>query len=1317
MAAPGFGGQGHCLVLRNPEPSRYATVSIRRPIPLERNLVLSFDYRAEIEAGKDAAYVGILLFAGDKQFFGSVPFVSEWRHADVPIGTFHPTTGGTLAAGMTFDRINLYVRAKGDETARMHLWLDNVRLSIKTAEGALSDKVRVSNANPPLLNWPRSAGKTIVAWSRDPAFPEAGTTKATAARNWHFPQKPLEPGTWYWRVWTETDLTDGWSETQRVVIPAEAHRFPAGAVAVDALSRRPHPRLVDRTAGAPKPEEIPALVKQAEGFYRQGVPEDCPIWKEGDPRWPTWIDWYGLAHGKITSATGMRLQRISRIAMLTGDAKVLAWTKEMAFKAAAWDPEGGSTMRRGDIGAHHFLRGLNWAYDALYNDLTPEERTRLRDALVARANQFWNGLNPFRGTEENNHAWLQAFGLAESGLVLLGERPEAAEWAQYVLDLYVGRFLCCLGYQGDNNEGISYWGYGLSFVIDYADMMKRICGIDLFRHPWLAQTARFPIYTAPPAAWAVSFADTGMPNHGVRGPAQAPHVLNLAGHTGDHYALWYGGARAPVAGVAPRPPVDLPQSIHYKFIGWSVFNTSLVDGRDGVTFAMRSGPFYAGHQHDDQNSFVVHAYGEKLAIDGGHYDWYGSPHFKAYSTLTRAHNTLLVDGKDQAHMQRGADGRIAAWFDSPGYSYTVGDASDPELYAGRVKRFDRRALFLRPGLVVIHDVLQAAGEPARWDWLLHTVADIATDAGSQSFALTSGRASLSGRFLAPAGLDLKVTKGYPVEPVDGYSTRPIPPERYVHEWTLTATPSEKRAAEDFLAVLRVAPAAAEDGRVGERGGGRMGEWESGRVGDRAGTRAAAAARQTSADAAGLRTVPPAAATGPSDAAAPLLAPPPTATDKESPMPTLRASARLLPLAAAFSLAAGAPATPAGPAQAITAVPARGGFAARVVEGNTTHLVLSRGRDAAGPLSAAGLQTDGLVACASTTAAGLLAGGFAAEARSLAQGGKPLFEANRPVTLSLLATPEGWLVNVSCTEATALSLPCSARPKAVLLNGKSAGARFDAKRQTLSVRVEAGTHVIAYGPRPAEVVSHSLEKVAVRIGGRPQFLEGFAQRRADGLACHAWGAVEVPAADFYTFAVDADGQPRLSCDGRPLDTRAKAWLAAGRHQVTLTWRGALRAVEVKGAGTKVRPAEMLPKAFEPAAGCLRVEAEKVVAEGEVKGRVVEKVAASGGTAHCNWDTPGQWAEWEFEVTREGDYTLLVRGASEDAEVLRSLLLDGKPLFADGGVFRLAGTGGWCRTTNDWRYFRLPGKVRLTAGEHRLRLEQMSGSMNVDLFAWE
>jgi hypothetical protein len=457
--------------------------------------------------------------------------------------------------------------------------------------------------------------------------------------------------------------------------------------------------------------------------------------------------------------------------------------------------------------------------------MTPAEQLTLRKIIVQRAGQFWDHLNPFRGSEANNHAWLNTLALGEAGIVLLGDHPEAAQWAEYSRQLFLGRFLCCLGYQGDNNEGIGYWDYGLGFIIEYGDLLKAVCGINLFEHPWLSQTARFPMYCAPPDAWAVSFADTGMPNHGTRGPADCDHVRKLAVRTRDPYALWYSGQREPLDGLTPRPPVDLPQSIHYRHIGVVIFNTSLADGRAGVTVAMHSGRYWAGHQHADQNHFVIHAYGEKLAIDGGYYDWYGSPHFNAYSMQTLAHNTLLVDGRGQADRKQGADGCVAAYFDASGYGYTEGDASKPEIYRGLLKQFDRRILFIKPDFVVIHDLVASAGAAARYDWLLHAIVPIELDRSARSFRIPCPQASLRGQFFLPARLALEVKTGFPAEPVNRYSTNPVPKDKYFPEWILYATPEQSQAREEFLVAMQIGrggehPDAAAQMTSAEFAGGR-----------------------------------------------------------------------------------------------------------------------------------------------------------------------------------------------------------------------------------------------------------------------------------------------------------------------------------------------------------------------------------------------------------------------------------------------------------------------------------------------------------------
>ena len=256
-------------------------------------------------------------------------------------------------------------------------------------------------------------------------------------------------------------------------------------------------------------------------------------------------------------------------------------------------------------------------------------------------------------------------------------------------------------------------------------------------------------------------------------------------------------------GLLPKAPTDLPASILFRLIGVGIFNTSLVDGREGVTVAMHSGPYQAGHQHPDQNSFVIHAYGGKLAIDGGYYDWYGSPHFEQYSSNTLAHNTLLVNGKGQAARKEGADARVLEWFDSPSFGYLVGDASNPEIYQGALRRFERRLLFLKPGFVLVQDLVESSMDPATFDWMLHAIASVQVDAKEQTFSIECPEAALRGRFLAPVSLKTEVTTGFPVEPVNRYSRDPVPKDRYIPEWTLHAKPNATAVEQEFLAAMQV----------------------------------------------------------------------------------------------------------------------------------------------------------------------------------------------------------------------------------------------------------------------------------------------------------------------------------------------------------------------------------------------------------------------------------------------------------------------------------------------------------------------------------
>ncbi len=68
--------------------------------------------------------------------------------------------------------------------------------------------------------------------------------------------------------------------------------------------------------------------------------------------------------------------------------------------------------------------------------------------------------------------------------------------------------------------------------------------------------------------------------------------------------------------------------------------------KDAIWAYMDASPFGRGHQHEDKLNVLLNAYGKKLLTEGGCYD-YDSSEMRKYVLSTRAHNTVMIDGKEQ----------------------------------------------------------------------------------------------------------------------------------------------------------------------------------------------------------------------------------------------------------------------------------------------------------------------------------------------------------------------------------------------------------------------------------------------------------------------------------------------------------------------------------------------------------------------------------------------------------------------------------------------------------------------------------------------
>jgi hypothetical protein len=108
-----------------------------------------------------------------------------------------------------------------------------------------------------------------------------------------------------------------------------------------------------------------------------------------------------------------------------------------------------------------------------------------------------------------------------------------------------------------------------------------------------------------------------------------PEALEVYRHLeGEEPAETYG--RYPHAGYAIQRS------------GWGALDSHLVLDCGGL------GMLTGGHAHADALSVTLFSRGRELLVDPGTYVYNGAPEWRGYFRSTRAHNTVAVDGRDQA---------------------------------------------------------------------------------------------------------------------------------------------------------------------------------------------------------------------------------------------------------------------------------------------------------------------------------------------------------------------------------------------------------------------------------------------------------------------------------------------------------------------------------------------------------------------------------------------------------------------------------------------------------------------------------------------
>ena len=175
-----------------------------------------------------------------------------------------------------------------------------------------------------------------------------------------------------------------------------------------------------------------------------------------------------------------------------------------------------------------------------------------------------------------------------------------------------------------------------------------------------------------------------------------------ADHPAMQYVLSHGKE-----GTAPAyTSIALPYAGQYVMrSGWD---------EQALYLAMDAGPYGAGHQHEDKLSVILHAYGHQILTEAGVYA-YDTSDWRRYVLSTRGHNTIRVDGLDQA-CRRMRSEWLATEPDTHGFHSTPSfDYARDTHTAGYGKAADRgvshrrRVLYVKPDWWLVVDDL-AAGD-------------------------------------------------------------------------------------------------------------------------------------------------------------------------------------------------------------------------------------------------------------------------------------------------------------------------------------------------------------------------------------------------------------------------------------------------------------------------------------------------------------------------------------------------------------------------------------------------------------------------------
>jgi hypothetical protein len=679
-------------------------------------------------------------------------------------------------------------------------------MSLKVTDDPFAQAIRPTECStvlqtPPDFRWPDITSNA--SYQVTLTYPDGHKKTLTPQQNWINWDETLLPGTYLWQV---TATSSGGTQVSR------ARKFFVGTVSkpfltpnltslLATITAKAHPRGLPDAATlalmkSQRQSAINELLNDVSGHIGQALP-GTPGNKD---------DSYEYSKQALKALMAYAYTKTDTYANEA---------RRRILNLASWDTKGITSYANDDMGARYLTWTVVLGYDWLYPKLTAAQRSQIVATLKARNGDMYNDVIGSRSRIATNprdsHANQTLVVVAAVATLLAGDLAEAATWMSKSLPLALNSVNPWSNEDGGFANAAAQGNWDMGELLPVYYVLRWTTGVDIAQKPWIRNWATYLAYFTPPGmpAGTAVFGDGFEYNEtesrarygkGYTYFAPSPlgrwHASQMKGE--DQTRIEY--LMAPPADFTTAPfPTGTANSVHLQSIGQVAMHSDLSDpGRTSVFFKSSSPPYGAyNHSHADQNSFVVNAGGQRLAIESGYYDDYKTPHWMNWYHTTQAKNAITYDGgKGQMFYEKDEKfgfGAITRYENQAGYSVVTGDAT--QAYGGALSKAQRSIVYLRPDLILVHDNL-ASSVTRQWEWNIHAINAMKV-ISDQKISITNSGQSLCIDMLAGPAMRFTQTNAWTSAPQNGGAA----------QWHGKFTSTQKLGATEFIALMRVGCAA------------------------------------------------------------------------------------------------------------------------------------------------------------------------------------------------------------------------------------------------------------------------------------------------------------------------------------------------------------------------------------------------------------------------------------------------------------------------------------------------------------------------------